>query len=153
MLRSCGYVAADEVAPVLPLPLPPAPSFHPSVVLSVTRSPGNRRTRPRLAPLYVVGVSHMLILRSESCLLTSRLRSRVTGTSYMCQRREDSARRGTHARAIAIVSTHRWSLALRPLLVQQRLCVKCQCVICLFCHPNLLSHHRQFTPVTCSFSF
>jgi hypothetical protein len=39
-------------------------------------------------------------------------------TSYMCQRREDSARRGTHARAIAIVSTHRWALALRPLVVE-----------------------------------
>lgn len=38
--------------------------------------------------------------------------------SYMCQRREDSARRGTHARAIAIVSAHRWSLALRPLVVE-----------------------------------
>ena len=39
-------------------------------------------------------------------------------TSYMCQRREDSARRGTHARAIAIVSTNRWALALRPLVVE-----------------------------------
>jgi hypothetical protein len=42
----------------------------------------------------------------------------------MCQRREDSARRGTHARAIAIVSTHRWALALRPLVVG--LCSECK---------------------------